>query len=73
MQLAISSTEPGEHLWNAVRAGFILQGSTLNRWCGANSIAPTWAGHALKGRRNGPATKRLRMRLIRASGLEIKS
>lgn len=73
MQLTISSTEPGEQLWRAVRAGFELQGSSLGRWCTAHRIASTWAGHALKGRRNGPATRRLRMRLIRAAGLVCRS
>lgn len=50
-----------------IRAGFVLQGSSLGRWCRINGIDPGYAQHVLMGHRNGPAAKALRERIINAS------
>jgi hypothetical protein len=50
-----------------VRVGFLKQGTTFHKWCQENNITRQWATAALTGRRNGPAAKTLRERIIRAA------
>jgi hypothetical protein len=59
----------GNALRHAVRAGFLIKGTTLADWCRENGIEPSWAFQVLDGRRDGPAARRLLRRLSRAAGL----
>lgn len=50
-----------------VRAGFIVQGTTLTEWCRLHHIDPANAWKVLKGQGVGPAGLKLRQRLLTAS------
>lgn len=52
----------------AVRAGFILRGTTFKAWCRMHRIDPGYAHHVASGRTNGPKARLLRERLLDASG-----
>lgn len=62
-----SSKEPGHELHAQVRAGFVLQRSSLYRWCQENGVCRPYADDALDGTRNGPKAVALRRRLMRAA------
>lgn len=51
----------------AVRAAFILNGSSLGAWCRENEIDPARAWRALQGKNVGPVSERLRARILAAS------
>lgn len=61
--------EASPHLYTTVRAAFIQQGSSLNRYCIQEGIDRVWATNALLGKRNGPKARALRSRLVIASGI----
>lgn len=65
-----NSILPGQELYNHVRAGFILQNTTLNEWCRSNGMTQTSAKASLHGLSNGPKGKKLRNRLIKESNIE---
>lgn len=56
-----------KNLIREVLSGFVLQGTTLNKFCKANGIRRTSADKALKFQRNGIVAQELRQRLIEAS------
>lgn len=60
---------PGLELVRLVRAGFVLQGTTLGRWCRENGIALQNARNALLGGWNGSKGQAMRARLIAAARL----
>lgn len=60
---------PGPDLVKQVRAGFVLNGTTLGRWCREQHIPPQHARLALLGGWNGPKGSALRERLITVAGL----
>jgi len=53
-----------------VKAGFIMQGTTLHAWCLQNGIAPQNAGKALKGDWKGPKATLLVSRILDAAGVQ---
>lgn len=55
---------PGPELLSAVRGLLIVQGTNLTAWCRDNHISRPFAILALTGKRNGPAARELRRRLI---------
>ena len=59
---------PSLDLHRQVRAGFIAQGTSLNKWCEENSILPSNARDVLIGRWNGPKGQELRSKIAKASG-----
>jgi len=61
---------PGQELYNHVRAGFILQNTTLSEWCLKNGMTQTSAKASLHGMSNGPKGKKLRDLLIKESNIE---
>ena len=61
---------PGPDLLNAVKAGFVRQGSSYTQWCSANDVERTGARSALLGGWRGPKARKLVQRLIKASGAE---
>jgi hypothetical protein len=62
-------TPPG-NLYDAVRAGFAAQNTTLNRWCKANGIGTEAARQTLAGLRRGAEAEELRQRIMQAAGVE---
>jgi hypothetical protein len=56
-------------LYTQVKAGFLLQGTSLNRWCIEHNVLRQNAAHALKGVWNGDKSKELRKIIIEAAGL----
>ncbi len=56
-------------LYTQVKAGFLLKGTSLNRWCIENNVLRQNAAQALKGVWNGDKSKELRKILIEAAGL----
>ncbi|HPE80989.1 MAG TPA: hypothetical protein PKZ35_13410 [Gammaproteobacteria bacterium] len=61
---------PGRELYLRVRAGFILQDTTVSAWCEVQGIPRQHALAVLTGQWNGPKAKRLRTRIIEASGID---
>ncbi|EJE8547009.1 hypothetical protein M5238_001706 [Vibrio vulnificus] len=59
----------GIDLYTRVKAGFLLQGTSLNRWCVENGIHRQNAAQALKGLWNGEKSNLLKERIIVASGI----
>lgn len=66
-----SNPQPGRGLLGAVRAGFIVQGTTLPKWCQANQIEPTHARAVLITDSFGVKTNALRAKLIAGAGLDM--
>ncbi|MGL1088159.1 hypothetical protein [Vibrio vulnificus] len=56
-------------LYTRVKAGFLLQGTSLNRWCVENGIHRQNAAQALKGLWKGEKSNLLKERIILASGI----
>ena len=50
-----------------VRAGFILQGSTLKAWCRGERVDYAYAHKVVDGKTNGPKAKALRQRIVAAA------
>ena len=61
----------GIDLYFKVRAGFIAQGKSLTAWCRANGLKTSNARASLTGSWNGPKSKRLRIKMIEASGISL--
>jgi hypothetical protein len=61
---------PGNQLLGIVRAGFIVQGTNLSKWCAANGVCRAWATDALTGKRNGPKAQSLRVTLAKESKVQ---
>jgi len=61
---------PGQELYNRVRAGFILQNTTLGEWCRKNGFPPTNAKACLHGTWGGPRGIKMRERLVKESNIE---
>lgn len=66
----MSKNSPGLALHLKVRAGFVSQGTSLNKWCETNEVLPSNVRDALIGRWNGPKGMALRNKAIKASGVE---
>ena len=64
------SATPGFDLHARVRAGFLLQGTTLTEWCRSNGTHISNARGALLGTWNGPKGKAMRSRIIKAARIE---
>ncbi|MDZ4378783.1 MAG: hypothetical protein U0973_11580 [Xanthomonadaceae bacterium] len=60
---------PSLDLYRRVRAGFIVQDTTLNEWCKANAIKAPNARTCLVGSWDGPTARQLRARICEAAGL----
>lgn len=53
----------------AVRAAFIAQGTSLNRWCLGNGVSRPYAAKALRGDLTGAKALALRNMILKAAGL----
>ena len=52
-----------------VRAGFILQGSTLKAWCREERVDYGYAHKVVDGKTDGPKAQALRARILAAATL----
>lgn len=59
----------GKARYQRVRAGFIIQGSTLNQWCSENGTNIQNVRDAFLGRWQGPKANELRQRVTQAAGI----
>lgn len=59
------------NILQAVRAAFILNGTTLGAWCRENRVDPARAWRALQGKGGGTATHELRARILAASSGKV--
>lgn len=64
--------QPGPELVRTVRAGFVLKGSTLGRWCRENGLYLQHIRLALLGGWDGPKGRAARARVVAAAGLSSK-
>lgn len=55
------------NILQAVRAAFIMRGTTLGAWCRTNGVDPARAWRALQGKGGGTQTHKLRERILAAS------
>lgn len=60
---------PPSNLYDAVRAGFVVQNTTLNKWCKSNGVLLETARQTLAGLRRGDDAEKLRQRIMRAAGV----
>ncbi|MEP1930641.1 MAG: hypothetical protein ABJJ37_05120 [Roseibium sp.] len=63
------SLKTNDQLLRAVRAGFVLQGSSLNAWCRANGIVRRTAEQSLSGENKSTNAVALVARIQLAAGL----
>ncbi|EDI5553110.1 hypothetical protein CEH80_14705 [Salmonella enterica subsp. enterica serovar Poona] len=61
---------PSPELLARVRIGFVVNGTSLHKWCQENGVKYANARQALIGAWNGPMGKKLRNELITKAGLE---
>ncbi|GGK08733.1 hypothetical protein [Luteimonas terricola] len=66
----MTTPEPSKDLYLRVRAGFVLQGTTLQTWCRQNGTHSSNAQRALIGSWDGPKARELRSRVIKAAHIE---
>ena len=64
------SPVPSPDLYAKVRAGFVRQGTTLNKWCIANRIHRQSARKVLLGEWKGPTATRVMMTILDACHYE---
>ncbi|MFI3273733.1 hypothetical protein [Vibrio sp.] len=69
MKSQINLNNSNNDLYTKVKAGFLLKGTSLHRWCIDNEVKRQAAAQALKGIWNGPKSNELKQRLIEAAGL----
>lgn len=60
---------PGKELLKRVRAGFVLLGLSLGKWCHDNGVHRQNAHACLLGKWNGPKARDLRARIVREAGV----
>lgn len=53
----------GRETYRAVRAHFVMSGTTFNKWCKENGISRTYAEKSIKGERNGPIAIQIRNKI----------
>ena len=58
---------PGLPLLSQVKAGFVLQNTSLTKWCRENTVHISNARNALIGTWNGPKGQALRCRIAKAA------
>lgn len=62
--------DPGEDLLNAIKAGFVRQGTSYSRWCRENNVERTAARLAILGGWRGPKARKLIARITKAANVE---
>lgn len=59
MIMTIPETRPNCHCLNAIRAGFVAQGTSFHAWCKDNGVDTSNAYKALSGKWTGPKAMEL--------------
>lgn len=62
--------EPGLALLRRVQAAFVLQGTTLGRWCKRQGLLLSSVRHVLTGSSNGAPSRALRKRILAAAQVD---
>jgi hypothetical protein len=62
--------KPGPELLKAIRAGFVMRGTTLHAWCKKHDIHRANATNALLGGWRGPKGRAIGERIAKAAGIE---
>lgn len=65
-----TTPQPGPDLMNRVRAGFLLQNTTLAEWCREQKINASAARQAVYGTWNGIKGQAMRAKVLKAAGLQ---
>lgn len=68
-KVVTNSLEPGPLLWQAIKAAFLLKGTTVNGWSKDNDVCSSHVRAAVIGVWNGPKGIALRNRVIQEAGL----
>ncbi|HAS6636673.1 hypothetical protein AABD46_05645 [Vibrio parahaemolyticus] len=71
MKSQINMNTENNDLYTKVKAGFLLKGTSLHRWCIDNEVKRQAAALALKGIWNGPKSSELKRKIIEAAGLSL--
>ena len=69
-QNQITSSHEMERNYNALKASFIMRGSSLNAWCIENEVAPANVRKAFSGVWTGPKASALIQLLCIEAGLK---
>ncbi|MEC7308559.1 hypothetical protein [Vibrio crassostreae] len=67
----INQIIPSKELYNKVKAGFIIKGTTLGVWCRESGVKQSNVISCLVGSWDGPKAKILRSKLIMESGVTL--
>ncbi|MGR3501569.1 hypothetical protein [Pseudaestuariivita sp.] len=68
---AVFTPTPGQHLYNALLAGFRSRNTTLQAWCNENGITQNEARSCAYGLHGGVKGRALRDRLVEAAGEKV--
>ena len=55
---------PSPELLSLVRATFVRQGTSLNKWCSENGVSRQYVTAVLLGKRNGEKAQKLRNKML---------
>ena len=72
MSLPNMNTKEGKERYQLVRAGLIVQGTTLTHWCRENGTCIQNVRDAFFGRWQGPKATDLTRRVLQAAGAKTK-
>lgn len=67
--MTVNQLTPSRDLYNRVRAGFVMQGSSLTAWCNKHDVKPQNVLHCLVGSWNGPKSQALREQIAIDAGI----
>lgn len=67
----VNQISPSKDLYNKVKAGFIIKGTTLGAWCRESGVKQSNVMSCLVGSWDGPKAKVLRAKLIIESGVTL--
>ncbi|EGQ7958165.1 hypothetical protein LFR94_004489 [Vibrio vulnificus] len=67
--VSVNQIDPGKELYNKVKAGFIIKGTTLGAWCRQSGVKQQNVMSCLIGSWDGPKAKMLRAKVIQESGI----
>lgn len=67
--MKVNQLIPSRDLYNRVRAGFVMQGSSLSAWCNLHGVKHQNILHCLVGSWNGPKSQALREQVVVDAGI----
>jgi hypothetical protein len=69
--MAVLMSQTNYPLLNSAKSQLVLQGSSLAEWCEENRLTRQWVTAVLRGDRNGPTARKLRLKIIKKLNLEV--